>query len=68
MGPSLIRLPETLNRTGLSRARLYALIKEGKFPVPLRLGARAVGWRSDEVAAWIDSRPRARESTPQDAA
>jgi len=28
-------------------------VAQGKFPQPIRLGARAVGWLSSEVDAWI---------------
>lgn len=59
----LLRLPAVRARTGLSRARLYALIQGGLFPQSVRLaGGRAVAWRSDEVAAWIDARPRSRST------
>ncbi len=41
----LERLPAVVKRTTISRSHLYALLKAGKFPKPLRLGARAIGWR-----------------------
>ena len=53
----LERLPAVVKRTTISRSRLYALLKAGKFPKPLRLGARAIGWRVEEVDAWIAARP-----------
>ena len=60
----LIRLPETLERTGLSRTRLYEAVGAGTFPKPVKLGpnARAVAWSSDEVAEWIAERLAAREA------
>lgn len=48
--------------TGLSRSTLYRFMSLQTFPLPVRLGARAVGWRSADVRAWIDSR---REVTKQ---
>ena len=54
---NLERLPSVVLRTTLSRSHLYALMKEGKFPKPIKLGARSVGWRVDEVEAWIAARP-----------
>lgn len=45
--------------TGLSRSSIYAYISEGRFPKPVKLGKRAVGWREDEVLDWIASRERA---------
>ena len=56
-GHRLLRLPEVLRATGLSRSNLYRKIKVGEFPSPFQLGKRAVGWRESEVIAWIDGRP-----------
>lgn len=53
----LERLPQVLQRTTLSRAHLYNLMSKGHFPKPCRIGKRAVGWRSDDVDQWIESRP-----------
>ena len=57
----LLRLPEVLQLTGLSRSTLYRKVKEGDFPCPVKLGKRAVGWRESEVIAWINARPPASE-------
>lgn len=54
----MLRLPEVLNRTGLSRSTLYLRINEGTFPKPVPLGGRAVGWPADEVDGWVESRIR----------
>ena len=54
----LERLPSVLSRTTLSRSHLYALMKEGRFPRPVKLGRRAVGWRVEDVEAWITARPQ----------
>jgi prophage regulatory protein len=58
----ILRLAQVKERTGLSRTTLYTLIKEGKFAAPVPLGARAVGWLSSEVDAWIESRANARSA------
>lgn len=55
----IIRLPQLVEKTGISRAHVYALIGRGEFPRPIRLGRRAVGWREDEIEDWLDSRPAA---------
>jgi len=54
----LIRLPEVERLTGLRRAHLYALARKQKFPVPLKIGARASAWRESLVLAWIQDRIR----------
>jgi prophage regulatory protein len=52
----LIRLAEVKRRTGLPTSTLYKEIAEGRFPRQVPIGARAVGWCSDEVETWIQSR------------
>lgn len=52
----ILRRPEVEARTGFKRAHIYSLVKDGKFPRPLRLGVRAVGWDSVEIDEWIADR------------
>ena len=59
---SVLRMAKLTDYTGMSRAQIYVLMKAGKFVDPIRLGERAVGWRQEEVDAWIASRPLARAS------
>ena len=56
--PRLLRIPEVLARTGLSRSRLYA---EPTFPRSVKIGERAVAWVEDEVSAWVEDRIAKRE-------
>ena len=49
-------LPEVLARTGLSRSTIYVRLDHGRFPRPVSLGARAVGWIEAEVDEWIRAR------------
>lgn len=56
----ILRRAEVERRTGFKRAHLYDLIKKRKFPRPLRLGKRAVGWKADEVNHWIATRRKRR--------
>jgi prophage regulatory protein len=43
-------LPAVKRVTGKSRSAIYQEIKDGKFPKPVKLGPRAVGWVEDEIA------------------
>lgn len=52
----ILRITQVKERTGLSRTTLYTLIKQGKFAAPIPLGARAVGWLSSDIDAWIEAR------------
>lgn len=52
----ILRLPAVKTATGLGRTKIYALMKEGRFPRSRQIaGAHAVGWDSLEVEAWIAS-------------
>jgi prophage regulatory protein len=52
----ILRFAEVSYRTGLRRSSLYQRIREGSFPKPVRITPYAVGWRSNEIEAWIQSR------------
>lgn len=54
---TIMKLPELVQRTKISRAAVYAMIARDEFPRPVRLGRRAVGWRVEDVEAWIADRP-----------
>ena len=55
----IIRLPETLIITGISRGSIYRLMPLGKFPKQVKLSERAVGWRESDLTAWLESRQEA---------
>jgi prophage regulatory protein len=57
----LLRLPEVERRTGLRRAHLYKLARNGAFPKPLKISARASAWRASEVSSWIAAKVTAAE-------
>lgn len=50
----ILRLPEVMTRTGLSRSTIYLRISQDNFPKPVNLGARAVGWIEAEINDWLD--------------
>lgn len=55
---TLLRMSEVCRRVGLGKSTVYRRIAEGEFPKGVDLGGGVVGWRSDEIEAWIDARPR----------
>ena len=59
---SVFRLPKVLQATALSRSTVYAMMADGRFPKPVKLGERAVGWPEAEIAAWLKSRKSARDA------
>jgi prophage regulatory protein len=51
---ALLRLPAVIELTGYGRSSIYSLIKQAKFPAPVRLaGGGAVAWRAGDIKAWI---------------
>lgn len=52
----ILRRPAVEAVTGLSRSSIYAMMAEGRFPKPVRLGKRAVGWTEQTIAEWLGSR------------
>jgi prophage regulatory protein len=43
-------------------------MREGRFPKPVRIGPRAVGWRESDIQAWMDSLPTAGDAADEGAA
>ena len=54
MATTILRLPTVKARTGLSRSTIYLRISEGRFPKPVSLGGRAVGWIEAEIDEWLN--------------
>ena len=43
---------------GISRSTIYRLMLDEEFPRPIKLGRRAVGWKSEDVKSWLLKRER----------
>ena len=56
MESQILRCPDVVKLTGLSKATIYRMMKTGEFPAPVRLGARAVGWRTEDLQHFLDTR------------
>ena len=66
----LLRRTEVERYCQIDRSTIYRLMRLGLFPVPIRIGPRAVRWLEHELAAWLARRPRATGETgsPADSA
>lgn len=60
MSYKIIKLPEVMVRTGLSRSSLYNFISKGLFPKQCLIGVKSVGWLASEVDDWIAQRANLR--------
>lgn len=54
----LLNLPAVTEKVGLKKSAIYARIKKGTFPQPVRLGARSIAFVEAEVEQWISTLPR----------
>jgi len=62
---AILRLPKVKSCTGLSRSTIYLRISEGRFPKPVSLGGRAVGWIESEIDEWLNQKIEAsRKAAP----
>ena len=55
---NMLRAPEVMARTGLSRTTIWRRIRAGTFPPPYELGANSVGWPAAEISEWVKGRKR----------
>ena len=50
----LLRIRGVIEMTGLSKSKIYELIKAGEFPPGHLLSTNIRVWREDRISAWID--------------
>lgn len=58
--PGYISTATLVATTGLSRSTIWRMTRRGEFPSPVSLSPGRVGYRRDEVEAWLRSREPAR--------
>lgn len=51
-GERLIRVREVLEKVGLGKTTVYALIKAGEFPQPRKVGHASL-WVESEIEGWV---------------
>ncbi|WP_252259922.1 AlpA family phage regulatory protein [Erythrobacter aurantius] len=60
----LLRRREVERVVGLKKSQIYALMADGAFPRPVRIGKRAVAWPEQELNEWRNTLPRAGSFAP----
>jgi prophage regulatory protein len=56
MSDKILRLRDVMQTVGVGKTSIYEWTKLGLFPRQVRLGSRAVGWRAQDIAAWLAAR------------
>lgn len=57
-GIRIIRMKELTQLIGLSRTTVWRLVRSYDFPAPVSLSANSIGWNSDQIYEWIQTRPK----------
>ena len=60
MTTKIMKLPDVIKATGLSRSSIYSFIKQNIFPQQIHLGKSAVGWAECEITDWINQKMETR--------
>lgn len=50
---------QVVDATTFSRPSIYRLLKQERFPRPIKLGRNKIGFIAAEINAWVAARPRA---------
>jgi prophage regulatory protein len=58
-----LRRPDVERSTGLPCSTIYEMIADGRYPRPVPLGGRKVGWPEDEIADWQQTRIAERDAS-----
>lgn len=55
---TILRFPQVKSIVQMSRATVFRMEREGKFPQRVHVGKRGVGWKVSEITAWVEACPR----------
>lgn len=53
MSKRFINLPAVEDKTALKKSSIYAKVKTGDFPAPIKLGVKTV-WIESDIDSWMD--------------
>lgn len=49
---NFLRLPQVIERSGLSKSVIKQRVRESTFPQPFKIGERAVAWLEEDILSW----------------
>jgi prophage regulatory protein len=61
---TMLDMKEVVRRTGLSESTVERRYKAGKFPRPVQLSERRIGWPASKIKAWLAERDAAAMHAP----
>lgn len=50
------RLPHLKEKLGVSGSSIWAWVRQGKFPKPVKLSKNTTAWNAADIEAWAQSR------------
>jgi prophage regulatory protein len=56
----LIDMKRVTEMTTLSRTTLWRMVRQGRFPRPIKISPNRVAWREYDVVDWVQARSEAR--------
>ena len=57
----ILRRETVSELVGVGRSTLYEMMRQGRFPRPVHINSRAVGWVASEIEDWIEARRAERD-------
>lgn len=54
-----LRVSALAPRLGISKNTIWRLVREGKFPKPIKLSEKVTVWKAADVLAWLESKEAA---------
>lgn len=60
---TILRLKDVADMLKLSKATILRKAKEGTFPTPIKIGARAIGFFGEEIDEWVYKQSQKRNLT-----
>ncbi|PPD49504.1 MAG: hypothetical protein CTY13_03335 [Methylobacter sp.] len=51
-----LRVSTLAPRLGISKNTIWRLVREGRFPKPIKLSEKVTVWKAADVLAWMDSK------------
>lgn len=57
-----LRRDQVTDTTGLGESTVRMMVRQGKFPKPVRIGGSSVAWVESEIHDWMDERIAERDN------